>query len=134
MTSPLQRTKARLELAFTGDYPGTPCARVNGRHLTDDETSLLLICMGIEERGHKGLLKLFKKVGAEPIPGSVEYKPWEGDIIISYKPLNADLTPFIPKLGTCCERMRQRWTITLDSEDIRDLGWKRCPYCKTPFP
>lgn len=72
----------RLRLAYNGDYPGYPCAWINDYPINDVETNLLLDIMAVKPRGWPGLRKLFDKLGAKKIPGSLEHEEWEGTLEI----------------------------------------------------
>jgi len=64
-----------IRLAYNGDYPGHPCAWVNGRPVCDHkEEAFLLRMFGVEGQGLRGL---FDKLGARRVGDGAEHEAIE---------------------------------------------------------
>lgn len=61
-----------IRLAYTGDYPGYPCAWVNGRPICDHKEEAFFLRMFEVEN----LKALFEKLGARSV-GGVEHEAIE---------------------------------------------------------
>lgn len=67
-----------IELLYNGDYPGYPCARLNGHWLNDFEEQFLCKLFGVDN-----LRALFDKLGAKKLPGSAEHMAWIGTLSVT---------------------------------------------------
>lgn len=71
-------TPIKVELCYTGDYPGSPCIRIGDKWATDAQVRTLQMLFGAN-----GSRELFDKMGAVRIPGSEEHKRWKGTVYIT---------------------------------------------------
>lgn len=72
----------KMELSYTGDYPGQPVVRLNGQLATSEQHYLLIALFNV-----RNLRELFDRVGAEKIRGSEEHKSWCGKITAVTTPI-----------------------------------------------
>lgn len=75
---PIPASGSVIELLYNGDYPGYPCARLNGHWLNDFEEQFLCKLFGVEN-----LRALFDKLGAKKMPGSAEHMMWSGTLNVT---------------------------------------------------
>lgn len=68
----------RLRLGYTGDYPGQPCAWVNGRLISEADQKMLIKFTGSDET--RGLIGLMEHMGAERTKCGREFQEWEGNL------------------------------------------------------
>lgn len=62
-----------IRLAYNGDYPGYPCAWVNGRPVCDHKEEAFLLRMF----GAESLKALFEKLGDRRVGDGAEHEPIE---------------------------------------------------------
>lgn len=67
-----------IELLYNGDYPGSPCVRLDGHWLDDSGCALLCKLFGVKE-----LRALFDKLGAKKLHGSEEHMAWTGTLTVT---------------------------------------------------